>query len=60
MTMIQKRHILMHNGGLVDQDYLDQTGDTQVQLLERIRVSSKEIKRFIDSILLMFTVSETT
>jgi hypothetical protein len=53
--MIQKRHILMHNGGIVDQEYLDLSGDSEVQLGERIRVSSKEVKRFIDCVRAMGT-----
>lgn len=46
--MIQRRHILIHNGGIVDQDYLNFSGDTQVQLGERIRVRSNDAKRFIE------------
>jgi hypothetical protein len=46
--MIQKRHILIHNGGIVDQEYLDLSGDDQVLLGERISISSKEAKRFIE------------
>jgi len=30
--MIQRRHILMHNGGIVDQQYLDLSGDAQARL----------------------------
>jgi hypothetical protein len=48
--MVQRRHILIHSGGVVDQDYLDISGDTQVVLGERISVSSKEVKRFIECI----------
>lgn len=47
-TMIQRRHILMHNGGIVDEDYLTRSGDDSVRLGERIRVSSNEAKRFIE------------
>jgi hypothetical protein len=46
-TMVQKRHILIHNGGVVDQEYLDNTGDTSVQLDERIRIRSRDTKRFL-------------
>src|SRR5205814_6279428 len=46
-VMVQKRHILIHNGGVVDQEYVDNTGDTSVQLDERIRIRSKEAKRFL-------------
>jgi hypothetical protein len=54
--MIQKRHILIHNGGLVDQAYLDYSGDAQVVLGERISVSSKEAKRFIECVRAMGTI----
>lgn len=46
--MIQRRHILIHNRGHVDQEYLDLSGDTQARLSERIRVRSTEAKRFIE------------
>ena len=46
--MIQRRHILIHNRGHVDQEYLDLSGDTQVRLSERIRVRSTEAKRFVE------------
>jgi hypothetical protein len=48
--MIQKRHILIHSGGIVDQAYLDLSGDTQVRLSERISVASKEAKRFLECV----------
>ncbi len=48
--MIQRRHILMHNGGVVDQDYLDLSGDTQARLGERIRIRSNEAKRFVEAV----------
>jgi hypothetical protein len=48
--MIQRRHIIIHNGGVVDQDYLDLSGDNQVQLGERIGIRSNETKRFIEII----------
>ena len=51
--MFQRRHILIHNGGVVDQDYLDQSADTDVRLGERIRIRSKEAKRFIRDVSMM-------
>jgi hypothetical protein len=48
--MIQRRHILMHNDGLVDQEYLDLSGDPTVRLGERIRIQSHEARRFIENI----------
>ncbi len=46
--MVQRRHILIHNGGVVDQDYLSFSADTQVVLGERVRIRSNEAKRFIE------------
>ena len=46
-TMMQKRHILIHNGGVVDQEYLENTGDTSLQIDERITIRSNEAKRFL-------------
>ena len=51
--MVQRRHILIHNGGVVDQDYLDQSGDTDIRLDERIRVRGKDAKRFLEDVALM-------
>jgi hypothetical protein len=48
--MVQRRHIFMHNGGVVDQNYLDQSGDANVQLGERIRARSNEAKRFMGAV----------
>lgn len=46
--MIQRRHILIHNGGVVDEDYLRLSGDTQARLHEKIRIRSNEAKRFVE------------
>lgn len=48
--MLQKRHILVHNGGAVDQTYLDLSGDGQARLGQRIEVRSHEAKRFIECV----------
>jgi hypothetical protein len=45
--MIQKRHILIHNGGIVDEEYIRLVGDTTVRLDERVRIRSNETKRFL-------------
>jgi hypothetical protein len=45
--MVQKRHILIHNGGVVDEEYLRLAGDTTVRLDERIRIKSNEAKRLL-------------
>jgi len=48
--MVQRRHILIHNGGVVDRDYLELSGDTDVSLDERIQISSKEARRFLQDV----------
>jgi len=30
--MFNRRHVLIHNGGRIDQEYLDNIGDTTVRL----------------------------
>jgi hypothetical protein len=45
--MFQRRHILIHNGGKVDDAYLEFSGDTTVRLHERIRIRSNEARRII-------------
>jgi len=48
--MLQRRHILIHNRGLVDAEYLARSGDTQVALDERIRIPSNEAKHFVETV----------
>jgi len=45
--MFNRRHVLTHNGGRVDQEYLDNTEDTKVRLNQKIAVRSKDIRRLI-------------
>jgi len=45
--MFHRRHLLTHNAGRVDQDYLDATKDTTVKLNETVRVRSNEVERLI-------------
>jgi hypothetical protein len=45
--MFNRRHILTHNGGRVDQEYLDRTCDSSVRLNQKIAVRSREIARLI-------------
>jgi len=45
--MFNRRHVLIHNGGRIDQEYLDNTGDTSVRLNQKIVVRSKEIRRLL-------------
>lgn len=46
--MFNRRHVFVHNGGKVDQYYLDRTGDTSVRLHQLLRLKSKEIRRLLD------------
>ncbi len=45
--MFNKRHLFSHNNGIVDNEYLNNTGDTSLKLGQLVRLRSKEIKRFI-------------
>jgi hypothetical protein len=45
--MFNRRHIVIHNAGRVDQQYLDRTGDSNVRLHQKIVVRSREISRLI-------------
>jgi hypothetical protein len=45
--MCNRRHVLTHNGGRIDQQYLDITGDTSVRLNQQILVRSSEIQRLL-------------
>ena len=48
--MFQKRHVLVHNDGVVDQKYIDRTGDTEFRVGQRIAVHSHEVKRFVETV----------
>lgn len=45
--MFNRRHVLTHNGGRIDQEYIDHTGDTTVRLNQKIDLRSSEIRRLI-------------
>jgi DNA-directed RNA polymerase subunit RPC12/RpoP len=45
--MFNRRHLIVHNAGRVDQEYLNKTGDTTVKLNEKIRIRSKHIRRLL-------------
>ncbi len=49
-VMLGRRHILIHNGGSVDQKYLDETNDTEVRLYQTIKVTEEEVKKLIELI----------
>ena len=53
--MFQRRHVFEHSGGVADQKYLKQSGDTTVRLGEAIRETKKNAGRCADILLVMAT-----
>ena len=51
--MLHRRHIITHNGGRVDADYLKFSGDTQAKLNERIHVQSSQVRRLLEIVRLL-------
>jgi hypothetical protein len=51
--MFHRRHVYEHNGGEVDQRYLDESGDTSVRLKQALRESPDSIFRMTGLILRM-------
>lgn len=45
--LFQRRHLLQHTEGIVDQKYLDRTGDTKYQLGQRIVVREADVLRLL-------------
>jgi hypothetical protein len=45
--MFMRRHVYEHNGGEVDQQYLDKSGDTTVRLKQHIRETREDAHRLI-------------
>jgi hypothetical protein len=45
--MFNRRHLFVHRAGRVDQEYLDNSGDTAAKLNQVIRLKSNMIKRLI-------------
>ena len=43
-----RRHLLTHRSGIVDQEYIDSTGDTSLRVGHKLRVRSREASRFVD------------
>lgn len=46
----QKRHVFAHAMGVVDQDYLDKTGDTSVALGQKLTVTAQEVRQLLGSL----------
>jgi uncharacterized Zn finger protein (UPF0148 family) len=47
-VLFQKRHILSHNEGIVDQSYIDKSEDYSYKVGQRIVVSPKDISRLLE------------
>jgi hypothetical protein len=45
--MFHRRHVYEHNGGEVDQDYLDKSGDTNVRLKQHITESGPDLHQLL-------------
>jgi Zn finger protein HypA/HybF involved in hydrogenase expression len=45
--MFNRRHLVQHTNSRVDQEYLEKTKDTSVELNQTIRVNDQEIRRLI-------------
>jgi hypothetical protein len=45
--MMHRRHIVTHNAGRVDENYLANSGDTSCRLNQRIRIRSTEVRRLL-------------
>ena len=43
----QQRHLFSHNNGIVDQRYLERSGDTSYQLGQRIVLQEKRVREYI-------------
>ncbi|AKS22860.1 hypothetical protein ABH19_02490 [Leptospirillum sp. Group II 'CF-1'] len=53
VRMFHRRHVYEHNGGEVDQKYLDDSKDTEVRLKQQIRETKEEIHRLLGLLLKM-------
>jgi hypothetical protein len=45
-----RRHVYEHNGGEVDQKYLDKSGDTTVRLKQHLRETQQDTHDFLSSL----------
>ena len=53
VLMFHRRHVYEHNGGEVDQKYLDDSGDTTVRLKQHIRETKENAHKLLGSLLRM-------
>lgn len=52
-VMFHRRHVYEHNGGEVDQKYLDDSGDTTVRLKQHIHETQQDAHRLLGSLVRM-------
>jgi hypothetical protein len=45
--MFQRRHIYEHNGGIVDEKYVEKSGDSSYKVGQRLVIHNREVKGFI-------------
>ena len=50
VKLFQKRHLIAHKMGVVDQEYVDRTGDRQAIRGRKIRVSTEEVSQLSDTL----------
>lgn len=48
--MFHRRHLHAHRGGIVDQKYLDDTGDTSVEVRQLVKETQAELNRLFSSV----------
>ena len=49
-TLFQKRHLLSHTEGIVDQKYIDNAADTSYKIGQRIVIKNSEVLYFLQLI----------
>lgn len=49
--MFHRRHVYEHNGGEVDQKYIDDSGDAEVRVKQVIKESNESVQRLADLVL---------
>ena len=50
VVAFQQRHLMAHRLGVVDQEYIDKTGDARVVVGRKITVDGAEVKALVDTI----------
>ena len=55
----QRRHLVEHNNGLVDQRYIDKSGDISYQVGQRIVVKEKDVNELLHIIEILATGLKT-